>query len=88
MQIGVFAEIGRGELVQFTITIELEVGLFCRGEESVGREEPWIPQGALARERRDVSRERCRRLLRERTRLRLVVGVVVLEPAPGPRRLR
>ena len=79
MQIGVFAEIGRGELVQFTITVELEVGLLRRREESVGREEPWIPQGPLARERRDVSRERRRRLLRERTRLRLVVvGVVVL----------
>ena len=37
MQIGVFAEIGRGELVQFTITVELEVGLLCRREEPVGR---------------------------------------------------
>ena len=108
MQIGVFAEIGRGELVQFAfavvfaevgqrrtvgeavVAIEFKVGLFRRGEKSVGREEPWVPQGPLARERRDVSRERRRRLLRERTRLRLVVvvGVVVLEPAPGPRRLR
>ena len=63
MQIGVFAEIGRRELVQFSVTIKLEVGLFRRGEEAVGREEPWIPQGALARGRRDVSRERRRRLL-------------------------
>ena len=45
MQIGVFAEIGRGELVQFAISIELEVGLLCRREEPVGREEPWVPQG-------------------------------------------
>ena len=47
VQIGVLAEIRRGELVQFAIAIELEVGLFCRREEPVGREEPWIPQGAL-----------------------------------------
>ena len=47
VQIGVLAEIRRGELVQFAVAVELEVGLFCRREESVGREEPWVPQGPL-----------------------------------------
>ena len=32
VQIGVLAEIRRGELVQFAVAVELEVGLFCRGE--------------------------------------------------------
>ena len=68
MQIGVFAEIGRVELVQFAavalvaevgqrrtvgeavVAIEFKVGLLCRGEESVGLEESWVPQGPLARD--------------------------------------
>ena len=40
MQIADFAEIGRGQLIQFTITVELEVGLLRRREESVGRGKP------------------------------------------------
>ena len=87
VQIGVLAEIRRGELVQFAVAVELEVGLFCRREESVGREEPWVPQGPLAREFCHVARERRRRLLRERTRLRLRV-VVVVPTWVGPRRTR
>ena len=76
MQIGVLAEVGQRLAVGVAVEFKV-VGLLCRGEESVGREEPRVPQGALARERRDVSRERRRRLLRERTRLRLRVVVVV-----------
>jgi hypothetical protein len=32
VQIGVLAEVCRGELVQFAVAVELEVGLLCRGE--------------------------------------------------------
>ena len=62
MQIGVFAKVRQRLAVGIAVELEV-VGLLCRGEESVGREEPRVPQGALARERRDVSRERRRRLL-------------------------
>ena len=72
MQIGVFAEIGRGELVQFALAVEQRlavgvaveveavVGRFFEQDVPVGREEPWVPEGALARWR-DAFSERVMR---------------------------